>query len=323
MNGKEDKRRGQHDDCDCGCRGSHRAGSAFDAEAAFRRLSKKYDDLAQLLAAQMSAQPLPNNARAFSAGPGRPQTMSEALARIVGGFPVAPGEFPECALIGRKNQNGTFSWFCTGVLIHPQVVVTAGHCFNAAQPANMVALRAELQTQLQNAELVSARRMVQHPDYRNTHLHDISVMILRKPATIAPVRMATAAELGAAQKTTLVGFGNDDVLSTRGFGTKREVSVPITQVSRPGGPSLDDAEQEFGFESDLEFVAGGSGFDSCNGDSGGPAYIDVGGQRVVAGLTSRATDTARNPCGEGGIYTRVDVHVDFIKSVAADAHVQM
>src|SRR5262245_13687766 len=150
----------------------------------------------------------------------------------------------------------------------------------------------------------------------------MSVMILRKASTVGPVRVASAAELAAAQKTTLVGFGNDDVLSTRGFGTKREVTVPITHTIRAGGPPLDDAEQEFGFESDLEFVAGGAGFDSCNGDSGGPAYIDVGGQRVVAGLTSRATDTARNPCGEGGIYTRLDVHVDFIRSVAADARIQ-
>jgi endonuclease G len=310
-------------DDDCGCGGKRRTAHEFDAQQAFQRLAKKYDELAQLLAAQMAQEPLPGNARAFALAPGRPQTVAEALARIVGGTPVAPGAFPECAAIGRKNENGTFSWFCTGVLVHPRIVLTAGHCFNPTRPANVVAFSAEVLTELGGAEIVSARRMLQHPQYPTTQpLHDISVMILRRAATVAPVRLATAAELAAAAKTTLVGFGNDDVLSTRGFGTKREVTVPITHVARPGGPSLDDAEQEFGFESDLEFVAGGSGFDSCNGDSGGPAYIDVGGARVVAGLTSRATDTARNPCGEGGIYTRVDVHVDFIKSVAADARVQ-
>ena len=137
----------------------------------------------------------------------------------------------------------------------------------------------------------------------------------RKSAATPPVRLATAAELGQALQTTLVGFGNDDVLSTRGFGIKREVTVPITHPPRGGG-NPDEGEEELGFESDFEIVAGGAGFDSCNGDSGGPAYIDVAGQRVVAGLTSRATSTARNPCGEGGIYTRVDVHVDFIRAVA-------
>jgi endonuclease G len=155
--------------------------------------------------------------------------------------------------------------------------------------------------------------MVRHPLYLSTGAHDISVMILRRRARVAPVRLATAAEIEQAQETTLVGFGNDDILSTRGFGIKREVTVPILQTA-----GEDDLETELGFDQDLEFVAGGEGFDSCNGDSGGPAYITVGGERVVAGLTSRATETARNPCGDGGIYTRVDVHEGFIRRIAAN-----
>jgi endonuclease G len=148
------------------------------------------------------------------------------------------------------------------------------------------------------------------------------VLILRRASTIAPVAIATEAQTNAATETTLVGFGNDDILSTRGFGIKRQVRVPITHVER-AGEDLDDAEQELGFESDLEFVAGGLGFDSCNGDSGGPAYIDAGGRRVLAGLTSRATETARNPCGEGGIYTRVDRNMDFVREVAASSGIDI
>jgi len=140
-------------------------------------------------------------------------------------------------------------------------------------------------------------------------------MILRRRANVTPVRLATAEEFLAAQETTLVGFGNDDILSTRGFGIKREVTVPILKT---GDDASDDLEEELGFDPDLEFVAGGEGFDSCNGDSGGPAYITVGGDRVAAGLTSRATETARNPCGDGGIYTRVDMHAAFIRRIAAN-----
>jgi endonuclease G len=164
--------------------------------------------------------------------------------------------------------------------------------------------------------------MVPHPQYRLTGLHDISVMVLRRAAAVAPVGIASETETSAAAETTLVGFGNDDVLSTRGFGIKREVRVPITHIQRDS-VDLDDAEQELGFESDLEFVAGGMGFDSCNGDSGGPAYIEVGGRRLVAGLTSRATETARTPCGEGGIYTRVDRNMDFVRDVAASIGVTL
>lgn len=304
-----------HGGCGCGTA----AQDDFDPKVAFDRLAKKQEELAQLLAAYMGTSPVPTAARAFALDANPPQNMAEAVQRIVGGFPVAVGEFPECALIGRRNQNGTFRFFCTGVLVHPRIVLTAGHCFDPAAPANVVALKAEDQTRLDNAEIVSVQRMIQHPEYPTTRLHDISVIVLRAASTAAPVRLATEQELGQAINTRLVGFGNDDVLSTRGFGVKREVTVPITASLSVG--NIADLEREFGFEADLEFVAGGGGFDSCNGDSGGPAYIDVAGERVVAGVTSRATDNARNPCGGGGIYTRVDVHLDFIKRVAKGAKI--
>jgi endonuclease G len=305
----------------CKCEEGERE-QEFDARTAFERLAKKQDELAQLIAAHMAAAPLPAGARAFGGAQNPPPSMAEAIQRIVGGFPVAVGEFPECCLIGRRSPNGVVGWFCTGVLVHPRIVLTAGHCFDPAQPANVVALNAENQNQLQNAEIRSVRRMVQHPQYPTTGAHDMSVIILRTASQVAPARMATTQELQQAQETTLVGFGNDNVLSTRGFGIKREVKVALTGLQRPG-VNLDDLEGEIGFESDLEFVAGGAGFDSCNGDSGGPAYIDAAGERVVAGLTSRATNTARNPCGDGGIYTRVDVHMAFIRQVAADANISL
>jgi hypothetical protein len=37
--------------------------------------------------------------------------------------------------------------------------------------------------------------------------------------------------------------------------------------------------------------------------------------RKVAGLTSRATEGFTNPCGDGGIYTRVDTQRPFIRQV--------
>jgi endonuclease G len=302
----------------CGC-GKAAQDDEFDPKVAFDRLAKKQEELAQLFAEYMGKNPVPSAARAFALDANPPKNMAEAVQRIVGGFPVAVGDFPECALIGRRNQNGTFAWFCTGVLVHPRIVLTAGHCFEPGTPANVMALKAEDQTRLDDAEIISVQRMVQHPDYPTTRLHDISVIVLRSASKVAPVRLATAQELGQAINTHLVGFGNDDVLSTRGFGVKREVTVPITASLSVGNSA--DTEREFGFESDLEFVAGGGGFDSCNGDSGGPAYIDVAGERVVAGVTSRATDNARSPCGGGGIYTRVDVHLDFIKQVAKGARI--
>src|SRR6266404_5880196 len=76
------------------------------------------------------------------------------------------------------------------------------------------------------------------------------------------------------------------------------------------------------YHSDLEFVAGGHSLDTCNGDSGGPAYINSGADFKVAGLTSRATADAVENCGDGGIYTRLDKQLDFVKAVASAAHLR-
>ncbi|MBI1791057.1 MAG: trypsin-like serine protease [Acidobacteria bacterium] len=295
------------------CEACARQEEEFDVRAAFARLSRKYEQLASVMTRYMSEAGLERTTRAANA-----HSFAAEAERIVGGSPTL--DFPECCLVGRRSSNGTMGWFCTGVLVHPRIVLTAGHCFIPSQRANIVALRANDENQLQQAELVSVRRMVQHPRYRETHeVSDMSVIILRASSTTAPVPIGSPAEMAAAQQTTLVGFGNTDVNSTRGFGVKRAVTVDITDIRRSPADNLDAAEQRLGFESDLEFVAGGNGFDTCNGDSGGPAYITVGGARRLAGLTSRATATATHNCGDGGIYTRVDVHVDFIRQVARDA----
>jgi endonuclease G len=185
--------------------------ASFDAEQAYKNLSQKYTELADIVATYMSQAGLERTARANNA-----HDMANLLARIVGGTPVPQGGYPECCLIGRRFPNRSMQWFCTGVLVHPRIVLSAAHCH---QPpglvANVVALNCENEDQLGDAEIISARRTAVHPNYASTGLHDISVLILRKDATVTPVPIASTDEISAATRTTLVGFGNDDVWSSR------------------------------------------------------------------------------------------------------------
>jgi endonuclease G len=292
------------------CQKEKSAGSDRNTEELYKRFSQKHQQLAEFLLDHFSEELPRDNARSAAVSGQR----LKVLARIVGGVPALEGEFNECCLIGSRNVNGTIDWFCTGVLIHRQVVISAAHCIKPGK-GYVVALGTNNQNNLAKAEILNVRKATVHPDYFKTNkLNDISVLVLQTPAKTAPVPTASAADMQNASQVMLVGFGNDDIKSTKGFGLKRKVEVDIISIRRAPNEDLNADEAMFGYESDLEFVAGGRGFDTCNGDSGGPAYIMDGARRVVAGLTSRSTDNAVNPCGDGGIYTRVDVHQDFIDS---------
>lgn len=297
----------------CSCKSSDV--EEFDAKRAFENLAWKNEQLATLVAQYMSQAGMDRTTRAANAT----NFAEEVFARIVGGQPVAVGGFPDCCLIGRQFPNGTERWFCTGVLVNKRVVLTAAHCHypvdGSAQYVVALNTNGFNSNDFMNAEIINVRSVNIHPDYRTKMGHDIAVLVLQDDSDTPPVTIATTKEINASVRTRIVGFGNSDIASTVGFGTKREVEIPVTYLRRKPGENFNQPESQLGFESDFEFVAGGNGKDSCNGDSGGPAYINVGGTNKLLGLTSRAFRNAVNPCGEGGIYTRVDKNMKFIKSV--------
>jgi secreted trypsin-like serine protease len=112
--------------------------------------------------------------------------------------------------------------------------------------------------------------------------------------------------LEGAGTVRLAGYGNTDVFSSGGYGIRRMVDVPLAS---------DDPK--YGADVTTEFVAGAPFLDrdSCNGDSGGPAYVHAQGGWYLVGATSRATASTVRPCGDGGIYTRVRAFDDWIRSI--------
>lgn len=277
----------------------------------YERLASKHQQLAQILYSHLTNKSTSSLTREHSAAS---YAELKALIRVIGGVPAAPGEFNECCLVGTRNSMGHTRWFCTGVLIHPGIVVTAAHCIKPGR-AYEVRLGINDMNNSLGGEKIAVRKVIVHPQYHSgNHLNDIAVLILQAKAQTSPVPPASTARLIQAGEVMLVGFGNDEMTGTTGFGTKRKVEVDILSIRQDPGQDLSDDEALYEYESDLEFVAGGAGFDTCTGDSGGPVYIMEEGRRSVAGLTSRAVGNSVHPCGDGGIYTRLDVHAAFINN---------
>ena len=232
------------------------------------------------------------------------------LERIVGGNRVQAGAIQSCVCIGNATQ-----WFCTGVVVAPRVVLTASHCGSNITRI----LIGDQATPTLQGRIVAVRQVIIHPNYREHPFNenDISILILDNDAAIVPARLATTDQVKEASQVHLVGFGYNDPQLPKGFGVKREVRAPMGPIRHSDADNLTQFEQLTGFHSAYEFVAGrkGLGRDTCNGDSGGPAYIEVNQGSVVAGLTSRATRDANVPCGAGGIYVRTDSFRSYIDGV--------
>jgi secreted trypsin-like serine protease len=222
---------------------------------------------------------------------------------VVGGNDASPGEYPAVAEI-------TFGPFlCTGTLITPSWVLTAGHCSNitagtvaspASWPPPLISVRVGGVTQ-SDGERLGVSRVVMHPDYLLTSGYDISLLQLSSNSTMAPTQVAGAGERSiwtAGTMETIVGWG---VTSEGGSQPDRlqEAQVPITTDSYCAGAYSD-------FDPRTMVCAGfpQGGVDTCQGDSGGPMFGRSGaGALRVVGTTSFGEGCARP--GKPGVYGRV------------------
>lgn len=228
--------------------------------------------------------------------------------RVIGGAAVRGNAYSDCVAVGND-----FQWGCTGTLIAPNVVVTAGHCTS-------VATRVFIGNNVnRKGEIIRVDRAIQHPSYHVQHHNDLMVLILEQDVNgVTPRQIANLQEIDSATSGRVVGFGNVDAWGTTGYGIKRFVDLPVVSVSCSGQTNGQDDAVHFGCDQGLELVAGLPllGRDTCTGDSGGPIYVtSVNAEWVLAGATSRATDSAVHTCGDGGVYARLDIYVDWIESV--------
>jgi secreted trypsin-like serine protease len=225
---------------------------------------------------------------------------------VIGGSAAPAGKWPDAAAVLWSGEQA-----CTGTLIAPNVVITAGHCVEGGAP-DAVLVGATAKSRPEEGEMIDIERSVAYPDSQATI--DVALLILATPSTVTPRPIASGwarADIKNGAAVQLVGYGTTNRNGSTETDSLMEATSSITDYNCTTSSGCNASARPDG-----ELGAGGGGIDTCPGDSGGPIYVLTDYGSFLAGVTSRGYDDNQYYCSEGGIYARADKVIDWIETTA-------
>jgi secreted trypsin-like serine protease len=214
--------------------------------------------------------------------------------------------------------DGAPAYRCSGTLIAPKVVLTAGHC--TGEPGEFSGIRIFTESDVQNGDnnypyagpnAVEAKSWHSHPQFTEAafYRHDVGVIELRTAVTLptsAYGRLPELNQLDALQPSSSTLF------TSVGYGLQRINPAQVEQdkIRMSATPHLVQINTGYTGSFSLLLSNNASTGGTCFGDSGGPNFL--GTSNVVAGVTSFGLN---GTCGgTGGVFRmdRKDV-LDFVR----------
>jgi secreted trypsin-like serine protease len=242
---------------------------------------------------------------------------------VIGGSLASIDEWPFAAAVL------TPTTLCTGTVISPTRVLTAGHC--VGNPLTM-SVRTLSTSAFTGGEVMSVSDATFAPGFNHTFENDLAILTLRSPTTATPIQVANAAEDAAYTQTgsplSEAGFGNRNPLV---IGKARIGVLTATNVSARFCPlppwAICDSGQRVGAafrRIKRKIKKRPVNASVCSGDSGGPLVANTpqGPRLVGTAEASTAPPSKRNPfffviCGLKGypsVHTRSFLYNDFIQA---------
>jgi len=257
-------------------------------------------------------------------GPVSPRIVGPVSPRIVGGTPASPGTWPSLAFIENSLPGGGY-YLCTGTIVAPNVVLTAGHCavdestMTVYPPQQYGVVTGSLDwTDAATRQLRPVSRVVVYPGFlkiagSNGELYadgDAALLQLEIP-TAAPA-MPLASDPGdsglyaSGTAAAIAGWG----LTSAGGSTPDQLQWAITVV-QSSTYCTQQANDDFGalfdsFDQTCAIDAPTDAAGTCQGDSGGPLVAaSADGGIVQIGITSWAQASCSTTVPD--FFTRTDV----------------
>jgi secreted trypsin-like serine protease len=238
----------------------------------------------------------------------------KATGSVIGGHNATIAEYPSLAYI--EGVQATAGYACTGTVVAPRVILTAGHCVEDIESSSIVepgeiavATGVSNLTKIPRANISEVVQVLAYPNFDPTKLQgDAGLLILAAPVAAPPIAMTTSADAGlyeAGDELTIAGWGIDDRNTGHAPNQLQAATVPVEEAgrckrgTRAFYPFFDPTRQVCALD------IPGFKITTCHGDSGGPAIATRSdGTPVEIGVTSLG-DGSCNPSSPG-VFTRVD-----------------